>query len=82
MNEFCTEYLKFLRDEEHVGKTSVYLVYNRKNNDLLGIIYWFGTWRKYVFECDGNLIFDSRCHYDIGRFLDVLDELMRERDGS
>lgn len=42
-------------------KTKVYSVKSVNGHVSLGIVSWFGKWRRYAFFPEENTIFDSNC---------------------
>lgn len=69
---------KYLTFEQipYEGKTKRFYVKN-KNGTSLGAIYWYGPWRKYVFNnAPESCVFDTTCLKDITAFI---DNLMLER---
>ena len=64
---------------DHTDKTAKYTVRNKENNVLLGIIKWFGSWRKYAFFPCSDMVFETQCLSDITGFL---NELMEDRKNS
>lgn len=56
-------------------KTSIFKVRNQVNGSHAGMIYWYGGFRKYVFEPSSESFFDANCLREISAFL---DELMNE----
>ena len=54
---------------ERKAKTNVWWVFDKKNNDLLGKIYWKGGWRQYVFEPFEGFIFSWDCLKTISDFI-------------
>jgi len=61
---------------DRTDKTTRYEVRNSENNVLLGIIKWFGAWRKYAFFPYPDTVFETQCLSDITQFL---KDLMEER---
>lgn len=53
-------------------KMAVYNVRNQVANHHIGVIYWYGGFRKYVFEPSSEIIFDANCLREISAFLDDL----------
>jgi len=53
------------------GKTGRFTVANRKNNDVLGVILWYGPWRQYVFvpTLSYETIYSPGCLRDIADFV-------------
>lgn len=50
------------------GKTKIWEVLTTYDNSLLGIISWFGRWRKYSFYPAPNTVFEKDCLRDIADF--------------
>ena len=73
-----SKYLTFVRDNVPGRKTPLVHVMN-KETTYLGLIYFNPGWRKYVFEPEANIIFDTKCLTDI---ISKLDELQIERKDS
>ena len=69
-----SKYLTFIRDNVPGRKTPLVHVMN-KETTYLGLIYFNPGWRKYVFEPESNIIFDTKCLTDI---ISKLDELQTE----
>ena len=69
-----SKYLTFARDIVPRRKTPIVHVMN-KETTYLGTIYFNPGWRKYVFEPEANIIFDTKCLTDI---ISKLDELQTE----
>lgn len=55
-------------------KTLVLHVHN-KNDQFLGEIAWFGSWRQYVFMSEDGIIYNNGCLTDIA---EVLTDLNKE----
>lgn len=65
------------------GKKLPQYILCTKDNYLihLGIIKWYGAWRKFCWFTDGifdDIVFDSKCLNDIERFLDTLNEMHKK----
>lgn len=56
------------------GKTKVHNIRSIANKGLLGSVYWFGAWRKYIFNPMPSCIFDEKCLRAIADFLKVINE--------
>ena len=55
-------------------------VFNKKSLDYpLGIIYYYKSWKKYVFDIEEGMMFDSTCLKDI---YEVLEELDKEKSNG
>ena len=73
-----SKYLTFVKNTVPGRKTPIVHVMN-KETTYLGTIYFNPGWRKYVFEPEANIIFDSGCLTDI---ITQLNELTKEwREG-
>ena len=59
------------------GTTSLHQVYNTENGSFLGVIKFYGAWRKYVFAPQPNTIFEPICLGDITNFLNNLTNAWR-----
>lgn len=57
-------------------KTKIYHVVTKASNNTerLGVIMWYGAWRKYAFFPDNKVqtIFEAQCLTDITSFLTLL----------
>lgn len=64
------------------GKTKLFAVMTRGGpngyDEALGVIKWYGPWRKYIFDPFVQTVYEQDCLRDIAKFL---DELMEERRG-
>ena len=49
-------------------KTDTYTVWAREGNALLGVIKWFGNWRRYSFFPAVDTVFEETCLRDIADF--------------
>jgi len=43
------------------NKTNVWQVINKKRNTIIGVIKWYGGFRKYCFFPESDMIFDWGC---------------------
>lgn len=64
-------YLKFEKQCRPRKKLPDYIVKNKTTDFELGVIEFWGAWRKFVFNpnADYDLIFDANCLLDIITFL-------------
>jgi hypothetical protein len=62
--------------EGDTGKTKVFACLNTEHASLLGLVRWYGPWRRYSFFPEANIVFETQCLKDIASFL---DKLMLER---
>lgn len=67
-----TKYLTFVKYHLKDRKTPVITVYSSKDFTYLGQLYFYPQWRKYVFESNGEIIYDSKCLNDINNYLDLM----------
>ena len=70
-NDAITTYYKFLKFVmvEQKPKTKVYEVYNTRYGALLGVVKWYGPWRRYCFWPQANCIFSAGCMEDVAQFI-------------
>jgi hypothetical protein len=78
-----TKYLIFsLIGYSPSGKTKMFCIKNKKQ-DVLGMIYWRATWRKYVWTPFESYDLDVNCTKDIVEFLESLTtehkQILKER---
>jgi len=57
---------------EHKPKTVVVEVKSKRDNLRLGIIKWYGPWRKYWFEPEPETGFEIQCLLEIAGYLEGL----------
>src|SRR5579864_4773974 len=55
------------------GKTGRWGVLNL-SGAVLGAIYWYSRWRRYVFQSESNVLCDAECPYQIQEYLKLLME--------
>jgi hypothetical protein len=68
-----SQWLAFVKaDNFDKKKTDQFYVNNKVNNSCVGMIKWYGAFRKYVFYPTPNFIFDSACLKDIASYLSAL----------
>ena len=52
-------------------KTNIYEVVEKGNiRSVLGVIKWFGRWRKYVFQPFDNTVYEETCMREISQFIE------------
>jgi|HubBroStandDraft_4_1064222.scaffolds.fasta_scaffold00070_15 hypothetical protein len=52
---------------------------NLSSSGCLGVIKWYGPWRKYCFFPNGNTVFEQDCLRDISLFVETRTKLHREK---
>lgn len=60
------------------GKTTVWEVMNKERTAILGVIKWYGAWRRYSFFPHQNTIFEKTCLRDIADFCEEETQVHRE----
>lgn len=70
-----TSYIEFELVEKK-PKTDVYHVVNTNENIVIGMIRWYGAWRKYCFFPEDDIVLSGGCLHDIEEFI---NELMEKR---
>lgn len=68
----------FFKEIGKTDKTVLYGIFSKENNIKLGMLKWFGRWRKYCFFPEPNTVYCGDCLVDIQKFLDVLNLQHRE----
>lgn len=53
------------------GKTWVWSVENKRNQGLVGIIRWFGKWRKYALYPEPETVFEEVCLRELSDFIEA-----------
>ncbi len=51
------------------GKTHLYEIHSVHDGSLLGLVRWYGPWRKYVVHPQSDALFDASCLEEIAAFL-------------
>lgn len=72
---------KYIKIEESIvqqpgAKTKKYSIINKDYGGIIGVIKWYGPWRKYSFFPAPNCIFETQCLKDITSFI---EKLMNDR---
>ena len=49
-------------------KTGTWRVVSRETEVLLGVVAWYGPWRKYSFHPEGWTVFEQKCLREIADF--------------
>jgi hypothetical protein len=77
-------YIRFVPRGVVPGKvTQAWEVENRRSGDRLGLIGWYGPWRRYAFMPTGStLVFDEICLRDIAAFLEEQTRQQRAKRGA
>lgn len=65
------EYIKFEKIDYPNRKTSVWLIKNKKSDDVLGSVSWSAPWRQYCFFSKEGCIFSRSCMEDIIDFINI-----------
>lgn len=73
-------HLTFIKKELKKGrKLHEYIVRNHNFNDNIGMIFWRGGWRQYVFQADSGINMSRSCQKEIIKFIDKLMKDWRQR---
>lgn len=72
-----TSYIEFVFVEAKTA-TNVYAVRNIEHDYWIGIIKWYGGWRKYTFFTNGSIMLSSGCMKDIVKFIETLMNARKE----
>ena len=72
-----TKYLHFDELPNDGRKTRVFHVFSVRQGTLLGLIFWLGRWRQYVFEPDPGTVFNNECLTSLADRLGYLNTMHR-----
>lgn len=64
------------------GKTQIWKILNRNEDDYLGEVKWFSHWRKYVFFPEISTHYDDECLKEISSFLTDLNYIHKKQRES
>jgi len=53
-----------------VEEKSTWFCRNNKTKEILGMVTWYGPWKRWVFEGEPGCVFDYTCLRDIADFLE------------
>lgn len=69
-----TEFLvyKFADEQPKSGKTFRVEIWGKNNGAKLGVLRWWGAWRRYTFWPENDRVFDLKCLQDIGNEIQYL----------
>ena len=73
-----SEYLVFDKYIGHGGKLPIYEVKNKATLDSLGVIYFYSSLSKYVFESTPQIVYDADYLIDIAKFLQEIQNECEE----
>jgi hypothetical protein len=74
------KWVKFVERPAPAGRlTKEWAVVAKQNGDVLGIIDWYGQWRKYVFEPRFGTVYEQDCLRDIATFCESQTRQQKER---
>jgi len=65
------KYINFVLQEKKV-KTQVWRCENTSSGDELGIVKWYGPWRRYCYFPSGPAVYSAGCLKDITHFIEQL----------
>lgn len=65
-----SEFINFREVETTAKKTKKWEVENEQSRYVIGVISWFGAWRKYAFYPCIDTVYDPDCLFTIGSFLE------------
>ena len=71
------KYITMIKTEDK-PKTSVFDVYTKSGDDVLGEIKWYAQWRQYCFFPEDDCVFSKGCMNDINDFIAKLMNLRKQ----
>jgi len=66
------EYLIFEKAAQQPAKTSAWECKNAKSGTVLGIVKWYGPWRRYCYFPTVQAVYSAGCLNDITHFIEQL----------
>lgn len=60
---------KYFQTERHL-----FIIYYGYDNNCLGQIRWFSSWRKFCFYPNMDTIWDNKCLCEVVEFLDTINK--------
>jgi hypothetical protein len=54
------------------GKTQIFQVVNKRSNEPIGQVRWYGPWRQYTFQPEYETVFSAGCLADIQDFIGAI----------
>lgn len=69
---------------ENIDNIDKFIEIADKNAELLGVIYYYKIWKKYVWEQNNEIVMSDRCLLDISEFITKLnkEKLLIKGDGK
>ena len=67
------KYIRFIETEKK-PKTSVWECRNKESDFLLGVVKYYGPFRKYSWFPESNTVFEFTCMSNINQFLSEVEE--------
>jgi hypothetical protein len=74
-------YIEFVEDKPK-PKTKVWKCLNRSQRSQLGIVEWYGPWRRYVYVPSICAVYSGECLKDIDHFLAQADRQQKQRKAA
>jgi len=77
------KWVSFKLEERRRGaKTDVWHVWSLRQPlpAHLGVVKWYGPWRRYAFYPDGSTVFEQDCLRDLAEFVEA--ETVKQRKGK
>lgn len=72
------KWLRFERVHVPTRKTETWIVYSKEGASILGVVQWFGRWRRYTFEPAACTEFEPTCLRDLAAFLEWMQARWKE----
>lgn len=63
------EYFSIIKEKLDGRKTPILHICSKLSNDEIGIIKWYGAWRKFCFFPNPDTIWDEKCLTKLNNFL-------------
>lgn len=76
------EYIYIIKETQVNRKTPILHICSKLSRDEIGIIKWYGAWRKFCFFPYPETIWDEKCLMALNNFLIQYNKDWREKNGK
>ena len=64
-----SDYFYIVKEKRDDRKTPILHIFSKKSNDEIGLIKWYGAWRKFCFFPNSETVWDEKCLDELNKFL-------------
>ena len=76
--EISYKYFSITIEKKTNRKTPIYHIISKHSESEIGIVKWYGAWRKFCFFPNGETIWDTNCLIEVISFIDNLNKKYKE----